>query len=71
MTKLWYGAPPERCDICGKPIYHRFIDGATQAGPWAMMCMFCHRMEGVGIGEGRGQQYTQQEDGTWAQGGTR
>lgn len=46
------------CNICketlvGKP----FVDGKTMMGPWADMCLKCHRFYGVGLGTGKGQKY--------------
>ncbi len=55
--KMWVGNPPEKCDFCGKPISTVFVDGATQGGPWACMCLVCHRENGCGLGQGRGQKY--------------
>lgn len=69
--KEWYGAPPDRCEICGKGLTMRFVDGATTMGPWAVMCFQCHMAHGVGVGPGRGQQYTQRPDGRWVQGSGR
>lgn len=47
-----------KCDICerdlkGKP----HVDGATRFGPWANMCIECHKMHGRGLGLGKGQKY--------------
>ena len=48
-----------KCDICHKEIPKDsvYIDGKTRMGPWATMCKRCHRIAGVGLGTGRGQQY--------------
>lgn len=58
------GEPPV-CDIgaAGMDATHQhdmkpgFVDGATQFGPWALMCLPCHERYGKGIGTGRGQKY--------------
>ena len=42
-----------KCDLCKKS--EAEIDGKTDLGPWANMCLSCHLMHGVGIGVGRGQ----------------
>ena len=52
----------DNCDICKEPLdwalnKQWFVDGATQMGPWALMCPRCFEMYGVGLGTGRGQKY--------------
>ena len=59
-VKMWLGSPPLECDVCRQPITKKFIDGATQAGPWGCLCPECHRTQGRGLGVGRGQQYEKQ-----------
>lgn len=54
----WTGTPPKACDLCKLPVTLTFIDGATRAGPWAIMCPPCHARYGVGLGKGAGQRYT-------------
>jgi len=53
----WIGQLPTKCDLCKEPLTEGFYDGKTIFGPWAVMCLLCHRDAGVGIGEGRGQRY--------------
>ena len=56
----WRGLPPNACQILGpgcKGITETFVDGATRGGPWAIMCITCHRTHGVGLGTGKGQMY--------------
>jgi cytochrome c553 len=60
----WMGDVKE-CEICCKPITHVFIDGRTQSGHWAIMCVECHKKEGLGLGEGNGQEYWKAEDGNF------
>ena len=58
MKKVyWTGTPPAKCDICQGPINTCFVDGKMRAGPWANMCLSCHKAHGVGLGTGRGQLY--------------
>lgn len=52
----WIG-DAEACDICKRSLDAGFVDGATRGGPWALMCLQCHRLHGVGLGTGRGQRY--------------
>jgi hypothetical protein len=59
------GTTPVSCDVCSKPFETSFIDGATRGGPWANMCLRCHREIGAGIGQGQGQLYQRQTDGRW------
>ena len=63
-SKYWVGDPPTRCDICHEPIRMTFTDGATMRY-WANMCPCCHGLYGLGLGTGRGQQYTKQRNGRW------
>jgi hypothetical protein len=53
----WQGEKPEKCDVCGEHLTSRFIDGRTIQGCWAIMCVACHRLIGVGVGKGKGQVY--------------
>lgn len=56
-VRRWLGPIPA-CDFCGKPgSAEGFVDGKTKLGPWASMCPRCHAEHGVGIGQGRGQEY--------------
>lgn len=48
------------CDLCKVTISDRHVDGRTQWGPWATMCLTCHTEHGVGLGTGRGQLYDTQ-----------
>jgi hypothetical protein len=64
MTKgKWLGSPPKECDLCHKPIIDQFVDGRTVYGPWANMCLRCHKKKGVGLGTGFGQYYKKNQDG--------
>ena len=59
VLKKWFGTWPAKCDLCSADLskHPTFIDGRTQAGPWAMLCEYCHFLDGVGVGPGRGQVY--------------
>ena len=46
----------QQCDFCHKPV-GEYIDGKTIYGPWANMCLACYRLNGTGIGMGKGQHY--------------
>lgn len=72
MGKRWIGDVPKQCDMCKSPIAHAFVDGATRynspgAGRWASMCLKCHKVHGMGLGVGMGQQYEKEVDaiGAW------
>jgi hypothetical protein len=55
--RLWSGSP-QSCDICkSDSVKEVFIDGATYQGPWAILCLKCFAMHGVGLGTGKGQKY--------------
>ena len=58
VSKLWIGDQPTNCELCGKKLEWRFIDGTTAIGPWAIMCPECHRNFGHGLGIGVGQEYS-------------
>jgi hypothetical protein len=60
--KTWMSRTPQECDICKDPIGTEFVDGRTVYGPWACMCLSCHRINGVGLGLGKGQRYQKQDD---------
>jgi hypothetical protein len=53
----WLSEVPKKCQICGGPLKEAFVDGATVFGPWAIMCIACHRGHGRGLGLGRGQKF--------------
>ena len=57
VQTVWNGAPPKKCDLCGKQIGETFVDGKTKQGPWGILCVFCHVKFGVGLGNGKGQEY--------------
>jgi len=45
------------CQLCGAERCEVIVDGATRSGPWAYMCVDCHKEAGYGLGIGRGQMY--------------
>lgn len=47
----------KECEICTRVNLQRYVDGKTQRGTWADMCMPCHDRIGVGLGTGKGQEY--------------
>lgn len=59
QKKKWLSPRPLACELCGAKIIkqNHFIDGKTTSGPWAIMCMACFFINGVGLGSGRGQRY--------------
>jgi hypothetical protein len=60
--KTWCG-PVKVCDLCKTEIDTNFVDGKTKYGPWAIMCLRCHQVEGVGLGLGHGQLYGKSKEG--------
>ena len=55
---LWMGEAPEECQLCNAKIEHVFVDGKIEfSGAWAIMCPACALLNGVGLGEGKGQFY--------------
>jgi len=58
MARYWLGSDPHDCNICGLNTMRKsFVDGKTHRGSWAIMCLPCHKDQGVGLGIGKGQQY--------------
>ncbi len=41
-----------KCDFCDEKAK---VDGATRLGPWAYMCDYHFKEEGLGLGLGKGQ----------------
>ena len=60
----WIGTVPT-CNFCQKSLVSVFVDGKTNLGPWATMCLDCHRVNGLGLGTGLGQKYQRNADGKW------
>jgi len=60
----WCGDVPIH-DNFGMPIGNVFVDGATIAGPWALMSPASYRVHGRGLGLGRGQCYVRENDGRY------
>lgn len=60
---VWRGATPTKCDMNGETIKDEFVDGALRNGVWGILCPYCHKNYGVGLGIGRGQRYKLREDG--------
>jgi len=58
MPKLkWLGTIPRKCEICEERLVEEFVDGRTKLGLWAIMCVGCFKVHGVGLGLGKGQKY--------------
>ena len=55
----YYGSTLPACDFCKMagvtPANPAAYDGKTRSGPWAYMCARHFKINGVGLGEGRGQ----------------
>jgi hypothetical protein len=55
IPKYWLGS--RVCDFCSMAYPQTLVDGKTTDGPWAIMCLECFKVHGVGLGTGRGQRY--------------
>lgn len=59
--KQWNSAIPKTCQLCHSKVTDSFIDGMLRVNKsWAIMCISCHAVHGVGFGTGKGQQYVQE-----------
>lgn len=60
QVRQWYSPMPGECQLCHTLFGagQKFIDGKTAHGPWGVMCETCHVSHGVGLGIGKGQEYT-------------
>jgi hypothetical protein len=56
-VRTWMGTTPKKCQLTGANITTAFIDGKTKMGPWAIMSPEAHKVNGCGLGQGRGQRY--------------
>ena len=63
--KVYWLSAVNNCDICNKPLVDKMVDGKTQMGPWALMCLPCHSKQGGQLGLGLGQRYEKQLGGRW------
>jgi hypothetical protein len=60
---------PSHCDMCHMTLTEvgdTYVDGKTTSGPWANMCLRCHKAYGFGLGTGKGQRYQRQPSGRYA-----
>lgn len=58
----WAGTEPTICQLCNFPIEGTFVDGIVKKkGSWAVMCIRCHTIYGIGLGTGKGQRYAKEE----------
>lgn len=65
MTRKWMGEVPTNCDHCDIELKREnacpfFVDGRSTRigiGVWSIMCPYCHKTYGLGLGTGYGQKY--------------
>ena len=62
---VWWAGDPVACDICTKPYKQVMYDARTSMGGWGNLCQICFNRYGVGLGTGKGQRYSKQENGRW------
>lgn len=63
--KVYWLSAVDNCELCDTPLFHRMVDGKTNMGPWALMCLKCHTEHGGRLGPGLGQKYQVQPGGRW------
>lgn len=55
---LTYYSGEKVCQLCDSDLREaELVDGKTNRGPWATMCISCHAWQGLGLGLGVGQRY--------------
>lgn len=67
-AKVYVNAPLT-CDTCEKELEHVMYDAATVFGSWANLCQTCYVRYGTGLGTGKGQRYSKQDNGQWVKTG--
>ena len=57
-------SPVGTCPFCTRDLVklEQFVDGRPSRGPWATMCVPCHKIHGVGLGQGKGQHFKLNEE---------
>lgn len=69
IPKFWTSPAPTHCQLCNCAIVNLFIDGRVKGqSSWACMCNVCHSINGVGLGDGKGQKFEKLPDGRWLKG---
>ena len=64
-SAITYANAPLSCDICDNQFDDgKMYDSNTGRG-WGNLCSKCFKMHGLGLGMGRGQEYTRQADGSY------
>ena len=61
----WLSEVPTTCEFCGTPIRSKFYDARikVQGGIiCGLACPSCFIMDGIGLGTGKGQEYTKKKD---------
>jgi len=66
-ARKWASELPDRCQLCAMRLEDNdWVDGKTERGSWAHMCLRCHEEYGYGLGTGCGQRWN--KDGWWVKG---
>ena len=61
IGKPWNGAPVS-CSFCKIKEPDCFVDGrVAMSTAWAIMCLECFKVHGVGLGVGKGQKYCKKQ----------
>jgi hypothetical protein len=66
--KYWLSPVEPNCEFCGTAIKKKFYDARIRTAGGTICgtaCPSCFTLEGIGLGLGRGQEYTLQADGRW------
>ena len=65
QARYWLGSEISTCEVTGKTITDRFVDGRTPFGPWAIMHPDVFAGWGYKPAQGVGQLYEKQPNGKW------
>ncbi len=62
-----YIPTPMQCDICGyefsRAVGTLMYDARTKQGSWGILCAPCFKLDGIGLGVGKGQLYKRLKKG--------
>lgn len=64
--QYWLSPVPTKCEFCNTEIHNKFYDvriRTIRGTIWGIACPTCFVFKGVGLGLGKGQEYTKKKTG--------